>query len=122
MIKFIRNQVIAKRKLILTGFWLNLLLFSSASAEDVSGTLINPLQSNSIADLINNIAGIATDIGLPVAAFFIIWAGFLFATARGNEEQLKKAKNTFKWTIIGTVVLLGARVLADAISEFVQEL
>jgi len=52
----------------------------------------------------------------------IIWSGFLFVTARGSDEQLKKAKSTFQWTIIGAVVLLGSSAIAKAIVNFVKGL
>jgi len=45
----------------------------------------------------------------------IIYSGFLFVTARGDEQQITRAKNTFFWAIVGGAVLLGAEVLANAI-------
>ena len=84
--------------------------------------LENPLISDSFADLVTNIAKIVAEIGVPIAVIAIIWAGFLFVTARGSEDQIKKAKTTFFWAIIGTAILLGSWALATAISGFVQGL
>ena len=84
--------------------------------------LKNPLKATSFADLVKNVAEIVAAIGVPIAVIFIIWSGFLFVTARGSEDQIKKAKTTFFWTIIGTTVLLGSWALATAISEFIQGL
>ncbi len=80
----------------------------------------NPLASGSITALIGAIADVIFKIGVPVAALFIIYSGLMFVTARGSEEQLKKAKTTFMWTIIGTGVLLGAKVIAMVIKETVS--
>lgn len=84
--------------------------------------LTNPLESETFADLIAKIAKIVAQIGFPVAVIAIIYAGFLFVTARGSEEQIKKAKTTFFWSILGTALLLGAWALAEAIKTFVETL
>lgn len=97
------------------GFSFGLFRFASAKLE-------NPLQSDTFADLIYNIAKIVAEVGLPIAAIAIIYAGFLFVTARGNEEQIKTAKKAFFWAIIGTALLLGAWAIATAIKEFLGTL
>jgi len=84
------------------------------------GGLSNPLKSCTFADLVQSIAKLAVQIGIPIAAIFIIYSGLLFVTARGNEEQLKKAKTNFIWAMIGTAILLGAWVIASAISETIK--
>ncbi len=84
--------------------------------------LTNPLGDTTFAQLVQKVAGIAAQIGFPIAAMAIIYAGFLFVTARGNEKQLEDAKRTFRWTIIGTAILLGAWAIATALSSFVNTL
>ena len=85
----------------------------------VLADLKNPLKSNTFADLIKNIAKIVAQIGFPIAVLAIIYSGFLFVTARGNEKQLEDAKRTFLWTIIGTAILLGAWAIAIAVQTFI---
>lgn len=87
-----------------------------------SADLVNPLKSQTIAALIENIAKIVAQIGVPIAVIAIIYAGFLFVTARGNEKKLEDAKRVFFWAIIGTVVLLGSWGLANAIKSFIGQL
>jgi len=84
--------------------------------------LQNPIQADTFQDLVNLIAGIVMKIGGVLAVIFIIWSGFLFVTARGNEKQLEEAKTTFKWTIIGAFVLFGAYMIATAVVNLVQNL
>ncbi len=81
---------------------------ASAQGGGTGGQLTNPLNSQTIAQLVENIARLAAQIGIPVAAIFIIYSGILFITARGSEEQLKKAKTNFMWAMIGTAILMGA--------------
>lgn len=87
--------------------------------------LENPLDGsgvNTIPDFIAKVLDILLTIGIPVVAFFIIYAGFLFVTARGSEEQLKTAKATLLWTVVGAAILLGSWVLAQALGATINEL
>jgi len=43
-----------------------------------------------------------------VLLVFIIYAGFLWMTAGGNEEQITKAKATIRNAVIGLIILLSA--------------
>ncbi|MFA6552048.1 MAG: pilin [Candidatus Paceibacterota bacterium] len=74
-------------------------------------TLPNPLSENCLTALISKLLVLVTYIGGIVAVFFIIYAGFLFVMAQGNEEGLKKAKNTLLYTVIGVAIILGANAI-----------
>ncbi len=119
------KKVIHTRKVLFNRFFwviMNVLLILpaiSARAESTS-EFSNPLVSKNITELVESIADIIFKIGIPVATVFIIYSGLMFVTARGSEEQLKKAKSTFMWTVLGAAVLLGAKVIAMAIKETVK--
>lgn len=81
----------------------------------------NPLKFDTFGKIIQAVAGAIATVGITVAGIFIIYSGFLFVTSRGNEEQLKKAKTTFFWTMIGTLLVVGAWAIAAAINEFLQK-
>ena len=88
-------------------------------------TKINNPLGDSIKDIpsfIRAIINIVLTIGVPIVVLAIIYAGFLFVTAQGNEEKLKTAKKTFMYTIIGATILLGAFVIANAIRGTVEEI
>lgn len=65
-------------------------------------------------------------LGALVAAFFIIYGGFLLVTARGDTGKIKQAKSVLTGAIIGTVILLGAysiaRVFQGTICSIVGEI
>lgn len=106
------------------GFTLALLTLTSipgvVHASD--GKLENPLEADSLAAFLNDILEVVVIIGTPIVVFFIIYAGFLFVTARGNEEQLNRAKQTIVWTLVGAALVLGAQALSVAIKETVESL
>lgn len=61
-------------------------------------------------------------IGIPIVTLAIIYCGFLFVTAVGNSEKLKKAKQALIYTLIGAALLLGSLVIAKAIKGTVDEI
>ncbi len=78
----------------------------------------NPIKAENFGQVIETIAKAITAVGIPIASIFLIYSGFLFVTARGNAEQITKAKTTFFWTIIGTALIVGAWAIATALNEF----
>lgn len=87
-----------------------------------SAKLDNPISVGSFPEFISLLLKIAVQIGFPVAVLFIIYSGFLFVKAQGNEKDLEKAKKALTWTIIGTAILLGASVLSYAIQNTINQL
>lgn len=81
-------------------------------------TYNSPLNSNirSIEDLIVAILNVAVIIAVPIITLFIIYAGFLYVTARGNAEQVRTATTALTYAIIGGVLIIGA-VAITAIIE-----
>lgn len=89
----------------------------------ITNTLTNPLgATNSLCDLLKKIIEMMMKIGAIIAVVFIIYSGFLFVFARGNEDELKKAKDTFKYTIIGVAVLFGAWTIATVIRATIEQI
>jgi len=82
----------------------------------------NPLAVNSVSELVKAVSEVVMKIGFMVAVVFIIYSGFLYVSARGSEEKLKKAHATFTWTMIGTAVILGAWTIAIVIESTVKSL
>lgn len=97
---------------------------SVALAQTQAGYLGNPLNPD-YSTIPNFIAGalkVMVMVALPIISFFIVYAGFLFVSARGNEEQLSTAKRNFMYVIIGSVLILGAWVIATLIGGTVTQL
>ena len=96
-----------------------------AGSTNINVTIDNPLGTNgpqNIMDFIKLIVKYVLYIGIPVIALAIIYTGFLFVSASGNSEKLTKAKNALLYTLIGGALLLGAFVIAGAISGTVDEI
>jgi len=66
-----------------------------------------------IASIINILLGF---VGI-VAVIYIIFAGFKWMTAEGNEEQIKQAKATIKNAVIGLGIVFLAFVIINFITK-----
>ncbi|MBI2023394.1 hypothetical protein HYT01_02400 [Candidatus Giovannonibacteria bacterium] len=96
-----------------------LLTIKSASAVQI----YDPLPSGTTFEtVVRSVGNMLKALGIPLAVIFFIWAGFLFVTAQGNEQQIEKAKKAFWWTVVGTALLVGAIVLSEAIVDFAKGL
>ena len=84
--------------------------------------LKNPIKAETLQGFIKDLVNILLTIGIPLIALAFIWSGFLFVKAQGDEAGLKTAKSTFFYTVIGAAILLGAWVLAQAISGTIQQI
>ena len=60
-------------------------------------------------------------LGAVLVVFMLIFTGFKFVTARGDESKLTEAKSALFWTIIGGLVLLGAEALSEIICQTAKE-
>jgi hypothetical protein len=110
--------------LFLVGFFLPVIFAYGActEAELAAGKVCNPINANSIQGLIKTVLESVIKIGIPVIALAIIYSGFLFIKARGNSEEIGKAKDALMYTLIGAAILLGSWALAQLISDTVLSL
>ncbi len=92
-------------------------VFVFAAGAPTSGVLQNPTKFSTVAEFMNAIFGVLIQLGAVAVTLAIVYSGFLFVAARGNPEELKKAKTTLFWTILGSLVLLGAQVISDIIEN-----
>ena len=63
--------------------------------------------SNFIVTIIDNVLSmIVWPLFIGLVIIMSIWAGILFLTARGSEDQLGKAKKFVVWIIVGIFVAI----------------
>lgn len=87
--------------------------------------ITNPISPvSSFPQLIDRIASALRTIVMPLAIAAIIFVGFKFvnAAASGNQAELTKAKTMLWWVLIGTAIVIGASVLAQAVVNFASGL
>ena len=80
----------------------------------------NPLGTTTINDIANAILDILMIFAVPIILFFIVWAGFLYVTAGGNQDRITKATKALMYAVIGGVIVLGAKVLLEVINNTIS--
>ena len=110
--------------LILTIVLLPFVSFAqNTNCDPTSGKICNPIPKiGSLPDLIKTILDGAITIGVPIVALAIIFSGFLFVFARGNDEKLTTAKTALTYSVVGAAILLGSWAIAQMISTTVDTL
>ena len=71
-----------------------------------------------VTDLVKIVLGL---MGL-VAVIIVLYAGFIWMTAQGDEDKVKKAKDMLKNGVIGLIIIVLAYTLASWASEFAVSL
>ena len=88
------------------------------------GIFTNPLKDgiDSLPGLLKLVLDIMVQIGTTVIIIAIIWAGFLYTTARGSQSQIDKAHVVIRGVLIGSAIILGAFVIAQVIKDTADDL
>lgn len=122
-------KTIQKIYITITFFLINFLSFRQVLAgagegdDGADGTVLkNPLTVDNFADFIQEILSIVVRVGLPIIVIFMMYVGFLFIKARGNDQELTKAKTAFVYAVIGAALVLGAWVISVGIANTIQGL
>ena len=109
------------KKYIYSAFLLALPLISLAQAPPCTGVICNPLGEGANIDvLIDRIINFLLYLASPLAVVMIVYAGFLFMTGGDKPEQVKKAKQTLLWTVVGVVILILAKSVTVFVKSFLE--
>lgn len=92
------------------------------SAHPVLAGFTNPIASNTLWEFLEKILASVVYILFPIMVLMLVYTGYLFVAAQGNESKLREAKRAFLWTLIGAFVVLGAQALSFAIKATVESL
>lgn len=77
---------------------------------------------DSIEEFLDKLAWFIASVAFPIAGIALIWAGIKFLIARGDESQIREAKENLKWAIIGAFIALGAYVFVNTIKKVIETL
>ncbi len=85
-------------------------------------TIANPLAANSICGLMKLILGFVLSVGGPIAAGFLVWAGFKFISARGNPGDIARAKENLVNVLLGILIFMAAWFLGQVIANTIKNI
>ena len=102
------------------GLLLSLPLFVSANISYKLENFIKITPEQGIEGLLSALLYIFITVATPIVILFIIYAGFLYVTARGNAQQIEQATKAFTYAVIGGVIILGSVALGEVIKNVVN--
>ncbi|MFA6158264.1 MAG: hypothetical protein WC763_01400 [Candidatus Paceibacterota bacterium] len=85
--------------------------------------LENPLgdKVKTIPDFFYLVINFVYSLSYAVIALFLIISGFKFVIAQGKPDALEDAKKTFKYTIVGAILLIGANVITEVVRTVINK-
>lgn len=82
-------------------------------------TIINPLEWDTIEEVIAGIIDFIFLVALAIAPLMIIIAAFFFITSAGDPGKVKIAKDIILWTVIGFTIVLLAKGIVSMVLEII---
>jgi len=79
-------------------------------------TIPNPLDADTIPELIEDIGDLIFYVGLALVTLMILIGGFIFITAAGDPQKVASAQRIFFWTAIGAAVIIFAKATTGIIA------
>jgi len=80
---------------------------------------LSPTGPKTIKDIVIKVLDFLITLAIPFAVLAIIWAGFMFVTAQGNEQKIGKARQNLLWTVVGVAIVLASKVLIGYIQDLI---
>lgn len=111
-----------KQKIIFLSFIFIIgLTLIALGATSTSLVIPNPLgETSDIYSLIDLITKFLIGLAIVITPIIIVYAGFVYITAAGNEEKIKTAQKVLIWALIGFALVLIARGVPALIKQFLS--
>jgi len=87
----------------------------STDVKTILGGINSP--DTSIPEIITNVLKFATGFAIVICVGILIFAGYTYMTANGDEGKIQTATKSLTWAIIGLVLCLVAVILIKFVSE-----
>ena len=84
-------------------------------------TLSNWTTSATLVEYFTKILDAVIKIGALVVVMLMVYSGFLFVVAQGNEQKLEEAKHSLLWVVVGSAIILGAWALTTVVINTVVD-
>ena len=114
------QEQISKAQKVLSGGVIGLLIIYGANALLSLAKQMVGKGGGGAANIAQRIGWAIRPILALVGAIFLalaVYGGFLWTTARGNEEQVKKAQNILTSAVIGAIIVLGAYAVVHLVMK-----
>lgn len=98
-------------KLAVTPIYLAILNGGAVFADSASGFLPDDQTTKTIPGLIQGVLSFAIGFAVVVCVAIMVFAGYNYMTANGDENKISQATKSLTWAIIGLVICFIATIL-----------
>ena len=79
--------------------------FATKTLKDKAAVKLNPARITDLSDLMGRGINAMLMFMGSIALILVVYAGFMWMTAGGNESRIQKARTILVWTLLGTVAI-----------------
>jgi hypothetical protein len=98
-------------------------VFSQVGPVTGASAISNPsFVTGDFATILNRVVDYMIDYGIVLLGAMVVWTGFLFVKAQGNEKDLGPAKQSLIWTIVGGAIIIAAKGISLLVQGTVSSL
>ncbi|MES2623152.1 MAG: hypothetical protein V4576_01960 [Patescibacteria group bacterium] len=116
-----------KSKLTLLSAGIATLIFPALiEAAAQPSRLVNPLGGSSGVTSLDGVILIVVNVVqillIMATVLYLLYAGLMFVTARGEPGKITKARDALLWGMVGAALILGAQVLTTTLKTSVESI
>jgi hypothetical protein len=82
--------------------------------------ITNPLEADTIEELIEDIIDLLFYIGLAITPIMIVIAAYYFLTSAGDPSKVQIAKRIIFWTVVGMLIILLAKGVISVVRQILS--
>lgn len=95
---------------------------SGATLANPLGTKCNSTNTDCLGAFLGSILDFVIRIGTVFVILMLVFVGFKFVTAQGSDTKITEARGMLLWTVVGALILLGAKAIQVGITATVKAL
>ena len=80
-----------------------------------AATFSNPVAAPSAQSFLEAIFGVVMYMSIPVIGLALVYAGFMFITARGNREEIRTATYNITYILAAIALILGSYAIGKIV-------
>jgi Type IV secretion system pilin len=82
----------------------------------------NPTAFKDLGQVVSAVVNIVQVLLIMATTLYLLYAGLMFVTARGEPSKITAARDALLWGMVGAALILAARVLVTALQGGVNSI
>lgn len=105
-------KVLAIASSVFSGLFLASATYAQ-TAQDWIGKITNPLAEDDLGSWIGGVINLAVGLAALICVGILIFSGYMYITAAGDESKVEKAGKSLTYAIVGLVICFIAVILVQ---------